>query len=94
MPSLSERAQQAWHYITGRKGAYCRVFNLESRDAEAVLMDLARFCRAHETTVTPNDRATAVLEGRREVWLRIQQHLQLDDETLWLLYSGQKPQGD
>lgn len=56
--------------------------------ADTVLMDLARFCRAHQSTFLPDARAHAVLEGRREVFLRIQNHLKLTDEQLWELYSG------
>ena len=29
-----------------------------------------------------------MLEGRRAVWLRIQEHLQLPEEELWNLYDG------
>jgi hypothetical protein len=32
-----------------------------------------------------------MLLGRQEVWLRIQQHLQLPPETLFALYSGGQP---
>jgi hypothetical protein len=53
-----------------------------------VLRDLAKFCRAHETTASPSDRDTYIKEGRREVWLRIQQHLRLTDEQLWELFGG------
>ena len=49
---------------------------------EAVLADLSRFCRATESTFHPDARIHAVLEGRREVWLRIRAYLDLDDETL------------
>ncbi len=56
--------------------------------AEVVLKDLARFCRAHESTFMPDDRAHALAEGRREVWLRIQNHLNLSPDELWALYSG------
>lgn len=56
--------------------------------AENVLRDLARFCRAHETTVHSDRDAMLVLEGRREVWLRVQHHLELTPEQLWSLYSG------
>lgn len=56
--------------------------------AETVLKDLARFCRAHESTFHTDARAHAVAEGRREVWLRIQNHLNLSPEQLWSLYSG------
>lgn len=33
------------------------------------------------------------LDGRREVFLRIQQHLQLSDDDLWSLYDG-RPIGE
>ena len=44
---------------------------------DRVLADLARFCRANESTFHPDPRVHAVLEGRREVWLRIQKYLRL-----------------
>lgn len=44
---------------------------------DRVLADLARFCRAGESTFHPDARVHAVLEGRREVWLRIQKYLRL-----------------
>lgn len=56
--------------------------------AEIVLKDMARFCRAHESAFHPDARAHAVAEGRREVWLRIQNHLKLSPDELWQLYSG------
>lgn len=52
---------------------------------EKVLQDLAEFCRANTSTFHADPRLHAVLEGRREVWLRIQEHLQLDSEQLWKL---------
>jgi hypothetical protein len=54
--------------------------------AKTVLKDLAFFCRAHESTHETDPRDAAKLDGRREVWLRIQQYLQLTDEQLWDLY--------
>lgn len=56
-----------------------------------VLVDLAKFCRAAETTFHPSqdERAQAVLEGRRQVWLRIEQHLRLNQDQLFALYAGQ-----
>ncbi len=54
-----------------------------------VLIDLAKFCRAGESCWRADAREHAVLEGRREVWLRIQQHLRLSSEQLARLYSGQ-----
>lgn len=55
--------------------------------AEHVLADLARFCRACESTFHPDPRAHAVAEGRREVWLRLQHHLKLTDDDLWKRYG-------
>lgn len=62
---------------------------------EVVLKDLARFCRAHESTFHVDPRAHALAEGRREVWLRIAEHLHLPPDQLWSLYSGRpSPEGD
>jgi len=58
---------------------------------QTVLVDLQRFCRANTSTAHPDPYMAARLDGRREVWLRLQQHLRLDDETLWKLYGGDKP---
>lgn len=69
-----------------RQHAYRTTF--KGPQAEVVLKDLARFCRAHETCFDPDPRVHAGLEGRREVFLRIAQHLQLDQPRLWELYSG------
>jgi hypothetical protein len=54
----------------------------------AVLADLATFCRANETCVIPGDRdRTYVLEGRREVYLRIRDHLDRTTEELVEKYT-------
>lgn len=71
----------------GRVVAYNRIFDKKSPFAQAVLMDLAKFCRAHESTYHPDPRIHAQLEGRREVWLRIQGYLQLDLEELYQLHA-------
>jgi len=55
---------------------------------QAVLRDLEKFCRANETCFNGDPRIHAAHEGRREVWLRIQQHLNLSSEDLFQLYSG------
>lgn len=69
-----------------RAYAYKKVFG--GPLGEIVLKDLARFCFAHETTFHTDERAHVVAEGRRETWLRIQNHLQLTPEQLWNLYQG------
>lgn len=67
------------------------VFRKDNPAAMAVLADLAVYCRAAETCVVPNDRdKTLVLEGRREAFLRITQHLHLSVEDLYAIYGGPK----
>ena len=79
--------------IRKRKYAYRRMFLAESGelspDGEIVLADLKKFCRATASTVvvSPVSRsvdpiATAMAEGRREVWLRIMAHLHLEDRAV------------
>jgi hypothetical protein len=52
-----------------------------------VLEDLLPFCRATESCYHDDPRLHAVLEGRREVWLRIQNYMGLTPEQLMVLYS-------
>lgn len=73
-------------YIGRRRLAYVKTF--DSVYGAEVLFDLAKFCRAHESTFHPDARAHAVAEGRREVWLRIQRHLKLSDEQLWAIHGA------
>ena len=79
--------QKAKEFLRARKLAYHQVFNPESVAGQAVLRDLAKFCRAHETTFHKDQDLSKVLQGRHEVWLRIQQHLNLTSEQLWKLYG-------
>lgn len=75
--------------VTSLRRAFRSVFG--SYAGQAVLIDLAKFCRAHETTYHPTqDRRTQeILEGRRQVWIRIQDHMRLSQEQLFTIYSGQ-----
>lgn len=59
-----------------------------SPPGQVVLKDLARFCRAHKSTFHVDPRAHAMMEGRREVWLRIAQHMNMTPDELWALHSG------
>lgn len=64
--------------------AYSAVFG--SPIGKIVLEDLARFCRAVETTFDVDPRRHALLEGRRETFLRIQSLSSLTpDEVLQLV---------
>jgi len=82
---LKDRLRQ---FIGSRQHQYRLTFR--SPPGEAVLRDLARFCRANESTFHEDARLHAVAEGRREVWLRIQNHLQLSPQDLWRLTSGEE----
>lgn len=74
-------------FLFGRQRAYQNVFNKENVFTEKVLADLAKFCRASKTTFHPDPRVHATLEGRREVWLRIERHLNLPPEDLWQIFN-------
>lgn len=67
-----------------RRLAYRRTF--ASRDGRAVLADLRSFCCATRPSFQPGDPyATALREGRREVWLRLQMHLNMTEKQIWQL---------
>jgi len=62
---------------------------LGSPAGQTVLRDLGEFCRAYESAAVAGDRdKTMILVGRREVWLRIQQYLELTDAQLLSIRSG------
>jgi hypothetical protein len=82
-----EDVQKAINFLRRRRQSYVQVF-LGGPAGEDVLADLAKFCRANDTCFDPDPRVHAALEGRREVWLRIQQHLNLNAEDLFDLYNG------
>jgi hypothetical protein len=79
-------------FLRTRKTAYQLTFQVDQPANLEVLIDLARFCRANESTVVSGDEVKShMLAGRREVWLRIQQHLGLTPDQLFQLYSGNSP---
>ncbi len=90
--------ERLFAFINGRKRAYQLTFQTNQPANVAVMEDLAKFCRAHESTFHPDPRVAANLDGRREVFLRIQNHLGLTEEQLIALYSGNgaayKPDGE
>lgn len=73
------------------KKAYERVFG-ESNDPSLriVMNDLKRFCRVDRTCFHPDPRLHAVAEGRREVALRIFDHLSLSVDQLYDRQQKQK----
>lgn len=86
--------------IISRRNAWRDVFR--SKDGELnksgveVLADLQRFChdtrptiKISKTTGMVDPYAMAIAEGRREVFLRIKEHLKLDDRDLQRLIKQQ-----
>ena len=80
-----ELKERALAFLFKRRTSYRRVFL--TPEGEKVLHDLARFCRANTSTFHEDPRLAAQLDGRREVWLRIQHQLKLDDDQLWQIYG-------
>lgn len=84
--------KDAKQLIEQRKRAYALTY--AGPHGDAVLEDLAKFCRANESCFHPDARVHAVMEGRREVWLRIRQHLDLTEAELFTLLSNRKGTND
>lgn len=76
-------------FLRDRRTAYGLVF--ASPAGQVVLQDLVKFCRGAETCFHPDPRVHAQLEGRREVLLRIGQHMNLTTDQLFSLYNGGTP---
>ena len=78
------------------KQAFERVFRGGARkeDCELVLARLAEFCRATKTTHVEGDAlGSAQLEGRRQVWLLVREHLDLTPEEVSQMLAASR-QGD
>lgn len=79
------KTNKAQQFLAQRRTAYHQTFRTSF--GEQVLEDLSKFCRAHESTFHADPRVHAVLEGRREVFLRIMEHLQFTDDQLYDLHG-------
>lgn len=86
--------QQVEQYLRNRARAYRAVFSTNActeGDLEFVMLDLAHFCRAFVTAYDSDARNHALLEGRREVFLRIFDHVSLSHDVLMQRYAIQHP---
>lgn len=86
--TYSQLVEKARQWLFQRRYAYQTTF--KGPLADEVLRDLAKFCRAHKSTFDDNERVQSKLDGRREVWLRITEHLNLTQDELWRLYDGRE----
>lgn len=86
--------EETLQYLEEAKRSYQLVFNPNQPADIFVLRDLSRFCRATETCLVKDkdgrlDRdMTLVLQGRNEVWQRLQEWICLTPEQLLALKSG------
>lgn len=71
-----------------RKKSYQSIFGAAGAAGSEAMKDLAKFCYANNSTAMPDQYLTATLNGRREVWLRICQHLHISEEELTRLYQA------
>ena len=91
MPSEQEQLNEYIENLKNREIAYKNCFDLSMLENRAVLGDLALFCRMFTTTHDPNQTEDPkVLEGRRQVFLRIQEHLQFSPMQLYALHPLRK----
>lgn len=88
-----ERAAEATNevvsYLYARQEAYRRLFagTPAVGDADIVKRDLEAFCRGNDSAFNADDRVHALLTGRQEVYLRIQDHLRLSRDELLVKYT-------
>lgn len=80
-PALLRLYNRLWP----KRAAYRTIFGMP--EGKAVLRDLAPFCFASAPATTERDI------GRRDVWLRLQHFLQMDEEELVVLYAALSPEG-
>lgn len=89
----NKNVQKLKEELFARQKAYIQTF-VKNEAAKKVLDDLSKFCREKESCFEVDPRAHALLEGRREVLLRIKDHLDLKSDDLFSKYYKPKIQGD
>lgn len=88
MTPKDKKILAAQDFLASRKNAYTQVFgNPDDVAVKAVMQDLREFCRVSTTTFHPDARVHAALEGRREVVLRILDHVDLPLHELVAKYT-------
>lgn len=78
-------AEETIAFVEQRRRAYQLCFS--SPAGKEVLADLAKFCRANESCMASDQFTRDALFGRREVWLRLTEHHDLDIEDLVRRYA-------
>lgn len=68
--------------LEDRIKSYKGLFSKDNEFAKVVLDDLSKFCYANRSTYHTDPRMSDILIGRREVFLRLQKHAEIDEERL------------
>lgn len=84
---MFETLQEFIHFLIKRKQAYLHVFNPRDQFVQIVLKDLAHFCRGDRSTFDKDPQVHALLEGRREVFLRIMEHTKMNQDDFFEKYK-------
>lgn len=75
-------------FIQERQKAYKLSFGGKNTTTKIIMDDLREFCFAEKTCFVPdNGRVSEIFEGRRQVWLRIHEHLDKELTELVELYT-------
>lgn len=80
----SKKLDRFRKWLSGIQGVVQRCFSTD--DGQFVLAWLAPYC--HANAPTTNERE----QGRRDVWLRLQQFLHMNEEDLTVLYARLSPE--
>ncbi len=78
--SLSERARRILNKRLSYRQCFCNPDGSLTSAGKRVFRDLALYCGAYKTTFRPDAREHALMEGRRQVFLKMQAMLELPDE--------------
>ena len=86
-------AQDVWYKLTELVGGRQRVWKMamSTPAGRAALKDLARVCGANESQWHEEPQRRDVLIGRREIWLYVQRMLNMSNDELTQLMSGEQP---
>lgn len=87
--AAEKSATEVSDYLRRRQQAYTSVFSGKGgeEDVKFVMLDLAHFTRAYSPTWNVNQKVQDLLEGRREVFMRIMDFTSLDHDTLYRKYT-------
>lgn len=89
--SVQGTKEQLIEEIEVRQRNFRNTFQMNQPANIEVIEHLKKFCRAEESCVVPGDRdMSLVLEGRREVWLMIDEFLNKTPEQIFAHHAREQ----